>query len=96
MAWIIQLNSRNLESGPIPINDLFPGLENDLDTAFSQDGMDVFFKGSQCWKFRNNTMISGYPKDIKTVFPGIPDDIQAASPYGKKGYIYFFKGISQV
>lgn len=75
------------------ISETFLGLEDDLDAAFSyaDDGV-IFLKGSQCWKFNGNTLEAGYPKDISSVFPGIPSNIQAATRMGTKGYIYFFKG----
>lgn len=37
-------------------------------------------------------MNEGYPKHIKDGFPGIPNNIQAASVYGDNEDIFFFKG----
>ena len=34
----------------------------------------------------------GYPKEIKSVFKGVPSNIDAAFTWGKDGKTYFFKG----
>merc|ERR1712080_161335 len=45
-------------------------------------GETFFFKGEQCWKFKNSRLQSGYPKFISETFPGIPGNIDAAFVWG--------------
>lgn len=49
------------------------------------------FKGDKYWKVNEETVAPGYPKLIRTGWPGLPNNIDAAFTY-KNGKSYFFKG----
>ena len=55
-----------------------------------------FFKGSKAYLFepsgRTYSMVEGYPKAIRTEFPGLPDNIDAAFRWGRNNKPYFMKG----
>lgn len=64
----------------------------DFDTIFNTaDGSTYLFKGDKYWKVMEDRVANGYPKSIKTGWPGLPRDIDAAFTY-KNGKTYFFKG----
>ncbi|KAK7582494.1 hypothetical protein V9T40_013939 [Parthenolecanium corni] len=86
-------NDKIMEGYPRLIQEDWAGLPTHLDAAFAYKDEIVFFKGSKYWKFTTNKIMKdGCPRYIKDGFPGIPDDIDGATPWGKHGYIYFFKG----
>merc|ERR1711890_29472 len=78
---------------PKSISRGWRGLPNNLDAGFTMKdtGETFFFKGEQCWKFKNNRLQSGYPKFISETFPGIPGNIDAAFVWGGNDKVYFFK-----
>ncbi|XP_068107761.1 matrix metalloproteinase-18-like [Hyperolius riggenbachi] len=43
-----------------------------------QDGKIFFFKGNQYWKYDNNKLEPGYPKQMNEGFPGVPSNVDAA------------------
>lgn len=55
------------------------------------NGRTYFFKDSQYWRFSNQTLDPGYPKEISRGFEGIPNNIDAAFVWSGNGKIYFFK-----
>ncbi|ODM87910.1 Matrix metalloproteinase-14, partial [Orchesella cincta] len=73
------------------ISAAFPGLPNELDSAFTLNNRTYFFKGSQYWRFTNGRGDDGYPKPISEGFSGIPPNIDAAFVWEGNGKIYFFK-----
>ena len=74
------------------------GLPGDLDASFTYtNGKMFFFNGSRYWRFSNDghripDVDAGYPKEIRTGFAGIPNDVDAAVMIKKS--VYFFKGSS--
>ncbi|CAG0883961.1 unnamed protein product [Darwinula stevensoni] len=78
---------------PKKISDDWPGLPNDIDTAFTwTNGKTYFFKGSEYWRYTGREADKDYPKKISEGFEGIPDNIDAAFVWSGNGQIYFFKG----
>ncbi|XP_039204087.1 hemopexin isoform X1 [Crotalus tigris] len=70
-----------------PIGDSWPEIQGPIDAALRihyndpQDDIHdnvLLFQGKKLWAYRNGNLRSGYPKLIKEMFPGIPDDLDAA------------------
>jgi matrix metalloproteinase-14 (membrane-inserted) len=51
-----------------------------------------FDQGSYYWRWRDNAIDPGYPKQIREGFAGIPDNIDAAFVWGGNDKTYFIKG----
>ena len=86
------------EDPPLPLtHHLYVGLFYSIHRQVVKDllilfiGDTYFFKGTRVWKFKNQNLEVGYPKQIKNEFPGIPDDMNAASVFGGNGEMYFYK-----
>ena len=62
--------------------------------VYGFDKKTYFFRGSKVYLYddKNLKVAEGYPKEIKTVFKGVPSNIDAAFTWGKDGKTYFFKG----
>lgn len=62
--------------------------------TYGYDGKTYFFKGDKVYLYDDKKMglASGYPKKIKDVFEGVPDNINAVFTWGNDGKTYFFKG----
>ena len=99
--------SDTMDSGyPKQIHGPWPGVPNDLDAAIyagyssgSFNNKLYFFKGDQYWRWNIETdkMSDGYPKLIKSGWPGIPNHLDAAvyggrSDTHRNNKLYFFKG----
>lgn len=67
----------------------------EMDAVMSLTGSreTYFFKGDKFWKYdeRKRKLLKDYPKLIKDVWSGLPDNIDAAL-HTPKGKTYFFKG----
>lgn len=50
----------------------------------------MYFTGAEYWEYDNLEAREGFPKPISEL--GLPDDIDAALPWGYTGKTYFFKG----
>ncbi len=75
------------------ISDMWTGLPDNIDAAFSRtDGKVFFFKGSEYWRYDGRKDYVDYPKRISSDFPGIPDNLDGAMYYPPSGDTYFFKG----
>ncbi|XP_041940322.1 hemopexin-like [Alosa sapidissima] len=65
------------------------------DSAEHHDHM-FFFLDTKVFSYYNHTLEPGYPKDIKDVFPGVPDHLDAAvvcpEEDCKSNMVIFFKG----
>ncbi|OCT83092.1 hypothetical protein XELAEV_18025632mg [Xenopus laevis] len=84
------------------ISDVW-GIPSPVDTAFTRcncAGKTFFFKGPQYWRFTNDVMDKGYPKEIAKGFGGLKGKIAAVlSVAGFKRRpesVYFFKGGGKV
>ncbi|XP_012510031.1 PREDICTED: matrix metalloproteinase-19 isoform X2 [Propithecus coquereli] len=76
---------------PKKLNRVEPNLDAALYWPFNQK---VFlFKGSGYWQWDElaRTDFSHYPKPIKKLFTGVPDQLSAATSW-RDGRVYFFKG----
>ncbi|XP_071945156.1 stromelysin-1-like [Antedon mediterranea] len=80
-------------SGPNKLSKLGLPLHIDAAVSWGYYGKTYFFKGSRVWRFDEveKKVDSGFPAQIKEVFKGVPDDIDAAFQYND-GYTYFIKG----
>ncbi|KAF4523177.1 hypothetical protein B566_EDAN002435 [Ephemera danica] len=76
---------------PKTVSQMWPKLPPKIDASFtySVTGKTYFLKGSQYWRYTNNVLDDGFPMSIAEGFAGVPDNIDAATEWGK--YIYFFK-----
>jgi len=64
-----------------------------VDTVFSTgDGSYYVFKGSKYWKLTDDSVDSGYPRNIASDWPGLPNNIDAAVTWTDTKKTYFFKG----
>ncbi|XP_041446629.1 mucin-12-like isoform X1 [Xenopus laevis] len=80
------------------ISDVW-GIPSPVDTVFTRcncAGKTFFIKGPQYWRFTNDVMDKGYPKEISTGFGGLKGKVTAVlSVAGFKTRpesVYFFKG----
>jgi len=62
-------------------------------TLWHCNGLTYFFNGSSYWRFDDDKfqVDKGYPKPIKSVWEGVPDDLDDGFT-GRDGNLYFFKG----
>ena len=64
-----------------------------LDAAVqTSDGVSYVFSGDKYWKLTSNTIAGGYPRQISSDWPGLPDNIDAAITWQDRKVTYFFKG----
>jgi len=88
------VNKRTQRGYPKQIKEGFPGIPDNLDTAFvwGGNGKIYFFKGGNYWKFdpekKPHVTPGQYPKDISLW--DLPRDIDAALQWNN-GRTYFFK-----
>ncbi len=90
---------------PKLIKSGWPGIPNNLDAAVyggrgdtDRNNKFLFFKGSQYWQWdiELDKLDSGYPKNIRYLWPGLPDNIDMAVYSGfsdshRANKLYFFK-----
>ncbi|KAG8556203.1 hypothetical protein GDO81_017964 [Engystomops pustulosus] len=74
------------------------GIPSPIDTVFTRcncGGKTFFFKGSRYWRFTNDVMDQGYPKEIIKGFGGLSGKITAVLPIAgfrtRPESVYFFK-----
>ena len=64
-----------------------------IDTIFgTKDGNYFVFKGANYWKLTEDSVESGYPREISDDWPGLPNNIDAAFTWTDNQKTYFFKG----
>ena len=64
-----------------------------IDAGFTTDDTNTTYilKGSQVWLFVNQEPVSSVGHAIADLFPGIPDNLDAAFVWSGNGRIYFVK-----
>uniref|UniRef100_A0A7M4FBM2 Proteoglycan 4 n=2 Tax=Crocodylus porosus TaxID=8502 RepID=A0A7M4FBM2_CROPO len=94
--WLLNPDSPPTVS-PRKISEVW-GIPSPIDTVFSRcncDGKTFFLKGSQYWRFTNDVMDKGYPKQIAKGFAGLNGKIIAALPVARYNNrpesVYFIK-----
>ncbi|XP_066927725.1 macrophage metalloelastase-like [Clytia hemisphaerica] len=79
-----------------PMNFQFPRWVKKIDAAmtWTSDGMTYFFTDALYWKYdaKQKKMADGYPKQIKTRWEGIPDQVDAALSSEDLDVTYFISG----
>ena len=74
----------------------FPSSVKKVDAAliFGPYRNTYFFVGDKYWRYneKNMAMDAGYPKEISSVWKGVPSNVDAAITW-KNGRTYFFKGM---
>lgn len=91
------LNPFRPPSPPRRITEVW-GIPSPIDTVFTRcncEGKTFFFKDSQYWRFTNDVVDPGYPKQIVKGFGGLTGKIVAALSIAKykdrPESVYFFK-----
>ncbi|XP_030062615.1 proteoglycan 4 [Microcaecilia unicolor] len=92
------LNQFGIVTGnPRSISDVW-GIPSPIDTVFTRcncDGKTFFFKGPHYWRFTNDIMDAGYPKQIVKGFGGLKEKISAvlsvAAYMNRPESVYFFR-----
>ncbi|XP_055339683.1 uncharacterized protein LOC129589148 isoform X2 [Paramacrobiotus metropolitanus] len=90
--WVV--DPHRYISKVLSIKQYYPNLPNDIDAAFTWiNGHTYFFKGQLYWKYKGFEALDGYPQDIASGFPGLPEtgDLDAAFVW-TEGRIVFIKG----
>ncbi|XP_044156974.1 proteoglycan 4 isoform X2 [Bufo gargarizans] len=91
------LNQGGVMGCPRKITEVW-GIPSPIDTVFTRcncGGKTFFFKGSRYWRFTNDVMDKGYPKETIKGFGGLRGKVTAILPVA--GYrtrpesVYFFK-----
>ena len=92
--WEYNNRRQLVDSGSISDYGLSSNLVN-MDAVFTwkKNGRTYIFKGSQYWRYneKTRTMDKGYPKNIQTGWPDLPNDIDAAVTW-LNGRSYIFNG----
>ncbi|KAF7996625.1 hypothetical protein HCN44_002271 [Aphidius gifuensis] len=88
------IDGKPISEPPQLISSYWQGLPGNIDAAFSlYDRYTFFFKGTKFWRYLDDKVDGNYfPREISQDFPGVPNDIDAATISSKNGIIYFFKG----
>ncbi|PIK58932.1 putative 72 kDa type IV collagenase [Apostichopus japonicus] len=90
-VWRMRVLGQPMENYPIKISSFFKDLPKNIDASYERfDSTIMFFKGAEYWEYDNLEAREGFPKPISEL--GLPDDIDAALPWGYTGKTYFFKG----
>ncbi|XP_043191575.1 matrix metalloproteinase-24-like isoform X2 [Amphibalanus amphitrite] len=91
---------------PDPREPSSPGDREDPDPILCQDSavdamltIDVngqkrtyVFKGDHYWRLTSSGVEKGYPRLIREMWGGVPDNLDAILPYEEADRVYFFKG----
>ncbi|KAM4697229.1 hemopexin [Discoglossus pictus] len=89
---------------PKLINNTFLGLSGPVDAAFRNHNKNqpleheriYLFQGSNVWAYFGGHLVDGFPHPISQVFPGVPDNLDAALECHKgecqTDSVIFFKG----
>ncbi|XP_033628063.1 matrix metalloproteinase-24-like [Asterias rubens] len=89
--WRMNMKGEPLEGYPIDTSRFWDQLPVKLDAAYERiDDKILFFKGSSYWEYFSTNRDPSFPHPIREL--GLPDDIDAALPWGDTGKTYFFKG----
>ncbi|XP_072047538.1 matrix metalloproteinase-24-like isoform X2 [Amphiura filiformis] len=89
--WRIITPGDPLPGYPIDIDKFWQELPSKIDTTYERiDGKIMFFKESHYWQYEGIRKDPGFPKLISEL--GLPDNLDAALPWGYTGKTYFFKG----
>ncbi|XP_054768386.2 collagenase 3-like [Lytechinus pictus] len=67
---------------------------NKIDAAYERyfDHMIFFFKGTEYYKYNGLSLVSGYPKPIKSLDPKLPGNLDAVIGFPEYSKTYFIKG----
>lgn len=91
------LNQGGVTESPRKITEVW-GIPSPIDTVFTRcncGGKTFFFKGSRYWRFTNDAMDQGYPKEINKGFGGLRGKVTAVLPVAglrsRPESVYFFK-----
>ncbi|XP_068096247.1 proteoglycan 4 isoform X3 [Hyperolius riggenbachi] len=91
------LNQGGVTGIPRKITEVW-GVPSPIDTVFTRcncGGKTFFFKGPQYWRFSNDVMDKGYPKEIVKGFGGLTGRVTAILPVAgfktRPESVYFFK-----
>ncbi|XP_069593354.1 proteoglycan 4 isoform X9 [Ranitomeya imitator] len=91
------LNKGGVMGCPRKITEVW-GVPSPIDTVFTRcncGGKTFFFKGSRYWRFSNDMMDQGYPKEIIKGFGGLRGKVNAVLPVAgfrtRPESVYFFK-----
>ncbi|XP_075040180.1 proteoglycan 4 isoform X2 [Mixophyes fleayi] len=91
------LNQGGVTESPRKISEVW-GIPSPIDTVFTRcncGAKTFFFKGPLYWRFTNDIMDHGYPKEIAKGFNGLRDKVTAVLPVAgfqtRPESVYFFK-----
>lgn len=73
------------------IEDKWPDLPSDLDAAYSKGNKNYFFKGDKYWLYIGSQLQDRYPRLIHLGYPGIPNNLDAATLAPNGRAIIFLK-----
>ncbi|XP_022102157.1 matrix metalloproteinase-14-like isoform X2 [Acanthaster planci] len=89
--WRMLEKGHPLEGYPIDTDRFWDQLPTKVDAAYERiDSKILFFKGASYWEYSGTTRDPSFPRPIREL--GLPNDIDAALPWGETGKTYFFKG----
>ncbi|XP_063796299.1 proteoglycan 4 isoform X14 [Pseudophryne corroboree] len=91
------LNQGGVTESPRKISEVW-GIPSPIDTVFTRcncGAKTFFFKGPRYWRFTNDIMDQGYPKEITKGFGGLSGKVTAVLPVAglntRPESVYFFK-----
>ncbi|XP_038075032.1 collagenase 3-like [Patiria miniata] len=89
--WRMLEKGHPLEGYPIDTSRFWDQLPVKVDAAYERiDDKILFFKGASYWEYTGTDRDPSFPRPIREL--GLPDDIDAALPWGETGKTYFFRG----